>query len=76
MLEKIIVLAILVAVGLLIYWLGMATAVSKLENKSSGKLRIDNSDPDQTYVFLELSSKDPSQFKNGQYITLQVDVDH
>ena len=38
-----------------------------------GTLRIDSSDPDGPYLFLELSSE-PDSIKNEKYITLKVDT--
>lgn len=42
--------------------------------KVAGILRIDNSDPDGPYLFLELSS-DPKFIMKEKYITLKVNTD-
>ena len=42
-----------------------------LRNKSIGSLVIDNSDPDDTYLFLELS-ENPNSIRNKKYVTFKV----
>lgn len=44
-----------------------------LHKKSVGCLRIDNSDPDGPYLFLELKV-DPKVIETNKYITLEVNT--
>lgn len=47
--------------------------LSNKKQKPIGVLKIDSSDPDGPYLFLELSS-DPNFIKKEKYITLKVDT--
>lgn len=46
----------------------------KLEQRSIGKIKYDNSDPDESpYLFLELHT-DPNQLCRKKYVTLEVNM--
>ena len=51
--------------------LGYVIANNKISKKPIGALRIDRSDPDGPYLFLELET-DPKFIENEEYITLKV----
>ena len=44
-------------------------------NRSIGNLRIDNSDPDGPYLFLELNCG-PESFDNKKYVILKVNAEN
>lgn len=48
-------------------------AVGKNDRKPIGTLRVDSSDPDGPYLFLELET-DPSIIKKEKYVFLKVDA--
>lgn len=48
-------------------------AVGKNDRKPIGILRVDSSDPDGPYLFLELET-DPSIIKKEKYVFLKVDT--
>lgn len=51
--------------------LGYIIATNKMSKKTIGALRIDGSDPDGPYLFLELET-DPRFIENEEYITLKI----
>ena len=65
------------AIIFITFMLGAFTGVIAYEivsrKKSIGDLRIDNSDPDGPYLFLELSV-DPNEILKHRCITLQVNT--
>ena len=66
-----LVMAIIYCLSLLIggYILGIYHA----KQNPIGTLRIDSSDPDGPYLFLELET-DPNVLKKEKYVTLKVDT--
>ena len=54
-------------VGTLITW-------NAINHRSSGALRIDRSDPDGPYMFLELERSDAEKIMQNGYVTLRVDT--
>lgn len=62
-------IVICIAVGILGYILAMRIYFKK----PIGTLRVDSSDPDGPYLFLELET-DPNIIKKEKYITLKVDI--
>ena len=58
-----------ICVGVIGYCFGM----KKYSKKPIGTLRIDSSDPDGPYLFLELET-DPSVIKKEKHILLKVDT--
>lgn len=65
-----IIAAISLLVGIMI---GFTVSVIYHKNKVKGVLRIDKSDPDGPYLFLELSS-DPAILEKQKYVTLEVNT--
>lgn len=61
------------AIYLLAFWLGYFVREKKLKRAASGVLRVDRSDPDGPYLFLELS-RDVNAVMRDKYITLEVDT--
>lgn len=53
--------------------IGYALAIRKYSKKPIGILRIDSSDPDGPYLFLELETE-PNVIKKEKYVTLKVDT--
>ena len=53
--------------------IGYVLAVKKYSKKPIGTLRIDSSDPDGPYLFLELTT-DPNIIKKEKYVLLKVDT--
>lgn len=53
--------------------IGYCLAVKKYSKKPIGTLRIDSSDPDGPYLFLELAT-DPNIIKKEKYVLLKVDT--
>ena len=53
--------------------MGYALAMRKYSKKPIGTLRIDSSDPDGPYLFLELETE-PNVIKKEKYVTLKVDT--
>ena len=58
-----------ICIGIICYCL----AVKKYSKKPIGTLRIDSSDPDGPYLFLELAT-DPNIIKKEKYVLLKVDT--
>ena len=65
-----IIAAISLVVGIMI---GFTVSVIYHKNKVKGVLRIDKSDPDGPYLFLELAS-DPAILEKQKYVTLEVNT--
>ena len=65
-----IVAAISLVVGLVI---GFIASVIYHRKRVKGILRIDKSDPDGPYLFLELAS-DPAILEKQKYVTLEVNT--
>ena len=63
------IIVINICVGVIGYWFGM----KKYSKKPIGTLKIDSSDPDGPYLFLELET-DPSVIKKEKHILLKVDT--
>lgn len=53
--------------------IGYVLAMQKYSKKSIGTLRVDSSDPDGPYLFLELET-DPNVIKKEKYVTLKVNT--
>lgn len=53
--------------------LGYILAMRMYSKKPIGALRIDSSDPDGPYLFLELET-DPNVLKKEKYVTLKVNT--
>ena len=53
--------------------IGYDLAMRKYSKKPIGTLRIDSSDPDSPYLFLELET-DPNIIKKEKYVLLKVDT--
>lgn len=68
MIEIIIAIIVFLICG---YVLGYSLA--KNQHKPIGTLRVDSSDPDGPYMFLELST-DPNNIKKEKYVTLRVNT--
>ena len=62
-----VIAAISLVVGIMI---GFTVSVIYHKNKVKGVLRIDKSDPDGPYLFLELAS-DPAILEKQKYVTLE-----
>jgi hypothetical protein len=61
---------------LIILWLfgvGFGYVAASFSVHTSGKLRIDKSDPEGPYMFLELNA-DPSTIERKKYVTLEIDA--
>ena len=65
-----IIAAISLVVGIVI---GFISSIIYNRKKVKGVLRIDKSDPDGPYLFLELSS-DPAILEKQKYVTLEVNT--
>lgn len=65
-----VIAAISLVVGIMI---GFTVSVIYHKNKVKGVLRIDKSDPDGPYLFLELAS-DPAILEKQKYVTLEVNT--
>lgn len=65
-----VIAAIYLVVGMVI---GFIASVIYRRKKVKGILRIDKSDPDGPYLFLELSS-DPAILEKQKYVTLEVNT--
>lgn len=65
-----VVAAISLVVGMVI---GFIASVIYHRKRVKGILRIDKSDPDGPYLFLELSS-DPAILEKQKYVTLEVNT--
>lgn len=65
-----VIAAISLVVGIMI---GFTVSVIYHKNKVKGVLRIDKSDPDGPYLFLELAS-DPSILEKQKYVTFEVNT--
>ena len=65
-----VIAAISLVVGIMI---GFTVSVISHKNKVKGVLRIDKSDPDGPYLFLELAS-DPAILEKQKYVTLEVNT--
>ena len=65
-----VIAAISLVVGIMI---GFTVSVIYHKNKVKGVLRIDKSDPDGPYLFLELAS-DPDILEKQKYVTLEVNT--
>ena len=63
-----VIAAISLVVGIMI---GFTVSVIYHKNKVKGVLRIDKSDPDGPYLFLELAS-DPAILEKQKYVTLEI----
>lgn len=53
--------------GTLITW-------NAINHRSSGVLRVDHSDPDGPYLFLELERSDVDEIMKNRYVTLRVNT--
>lgn len=53
--------------------LGCGITIALTRKKPIGILRVDNSDPDGPYLFLELKT-DPNEIVNESYVTLKVNT--
>ena len=62
-----------IVIGIAGGMLGCVLTKSMYSKKPIGVLRIDSSDPDGPYLFLELET-DPNVLKKEKYITLKVDT--
>ena len=62
-----------VIISICIGVIGYCLAVKKYSKKPIGTLRIDSSDPDGPYLFLELAT-DPNIIKKEKYVLLKVDT--
>lgn len=67
--DAIIATIISICIGVI----GYCLAVKKYSKKPIGTLRIDSSDPDGPYLFLELAT-DPNIIKKEKYVLLKVDT--
>lgn len=65
-----IIAAISLVVGIMI---GFISSIIYHKKKVKGVLRIDKSDPDGPYLFLELAS-DPAILEKQKYVTLEVNT--
>ena len=65
-----VIAAISLVVGIMI---GFIVSIIYHKNKVKGVLRIDKSDPDGPYLFLELAS-DPAILEKQKYVTLEVNT--
>ena len=65
-----IIAAISLVVGIMI---GFTVSIIYHKKKVKGVLRIDKSDPDGPYLFLELES-DPAILEKQKYVTLEVNT--
>lgn len=65
-----IIAAISLVVGIIV---GFTASVIYHKNKVKGVLRIDKSDPDGPYLFLELAS-DPAILEKQKYVTFEVNT--
>lgn len=54
---------------------GIIFSMLLLHSKSVGNLRIDDSDPDGPYMFLELS-KHPNEIRRKKYVTFRVKAEN
>lgn len=68
---EIIIMALVIAIGSAI--LGYVMATEKYYKKPIGTLRIDSSDPDGPYLFLELET-DPNIIKKEKHVFLKVNT--
>lgn len=68
---EIIIMIFVIAICSVI--LGYIMAAEKYSKKTIGTLRIDSSDPDGPYLFLELET-DPNIIKKEKHILLKVDT--
>lgn len=67
--DVIIAIIVIICIGVI----GYCLAVKKYSKKPIGTLRIDSSDPDGPYLFLE-SETDPNIIKKEKYVLLKVDT--
>ena len=65
-----VIAAISLVVGIMI---GFTVGIIYHKKKVKGVLRIDKSDPDGPYLFLELES-DPAILEKQKYVTLEVNT--
>ena len=67
---------IALAAGILIgIFVGMVWRGTYLKSHAIGALRVDHSDPDGAYLFLELKG-DPSYIEKEKYVMLKVKVEN
>lgn len=63
----------IIVISICIGVIGYCLAMKKYSKKPIGTLRIDSSDPDGPYLFLELAT-DPNIIKKEKYVLLKVDT--
>lgn len=63
----------IIVVSICVGVIGYCFGVKKYSKNPIGTLRIDSSDPDGPYLFLELET-DPNVLKKEKYVTLKVDT--
>lgn len=54
--------------------IGMLITRGVIRYQSSGVLRVDHSDPDSPYLFLELERSDVDEIMKNRYVTLRVNT--
>lgn len=69
-------LAMLIFGALVIFIVGICIGKALMKIKSVGILRVNNSDSEGTYLFLELNSPDMTLITNRKYVTMKVESSH
>ena len=69
-------LAMLIFGALVIFIVGICIGKALMKIKSVGILRVNNSDSEGTYLFLELNSQDMTIITKRTYVTMKVESSH
>ena len=69
-------LAMLIFGALVIFIVGICIGKALMKIKSVGILRVNNSDSEGTYLFLELNSQDMTLITKRTYVTMKVESSH
>lgn len=69
-------LAMLIFGALVIFIVGICIGKALMKIKSVGILRVNNSDSEGTYLFLELNRPDMTLITKRKYVTMKVESSH
>ena len=69
-------LVMLIFGALVIFIVGICIGKALMKIKSVGILRVNNSDSEGTYLFLELNSQDMTIITKRAYVTMKVESSH